>query len=136
VNLQKPIVIFAVGPQRDVRPSVAWGEGLQFTGPTETTVWSTAFELEEIGAHQPPIGRPIPNTQVYVLDEARQPVPTGTVGELLYTGGAGVAKGYPHRSKLTEERLPILWRHLSMSKEVPHDSGAPEAERKVAAGYA
>jgi enterobactin synthetase component F len=76
----------------------------QFYGPTETTVWSTAFELEAIGADPPPIGRPILNTQLYVLDEARQPVPTGTVGE-LYIGGAGVAKGYLHRPALTEQRF-------------------------------
>ena len=76
----------------------------QFYGPTETTVWSTAFELDEIGADPPPIGRPILNTQVYVLDEDRQPVATGAIGE-LYIGGAGVAKGYLHRPKLTEERF-------------------------------
>jgi enterobactin synthetase component F len=76
----------------------------QFYGPTETTVWSTAFELQEIGADPPPIGRPILNTQIYVLDENRQPVPTGAVGQ-LYIGGAGVAKGYLHRPKLTEERF-------------------------------
>jgi enterobactin synthetase component F len=76
----------------------------QFYGPTETTVWSTAFELEEIGADPPPIGRPILNTQVYVLDRDRQPVPTGIVGE-LYIGGAGVAKGYLHRPELNKERF-------------------------------
>jgi enterobactin synthetase component F len=76
----------------------------QFYGPTETTVWSTAFELGEIGADPPPIGRPILNTQLYVLDEDLQPVLTGSIGE-LYIGGAGVAKGYLHRPKLTEERF-------------------------------
>jgi enterobactin synthetase component F len=76
----------------------------QFYGPTETTIWSTAYELGEIGANPPPIGRPILNTQIYVLDEDRQPVLTGAIGE-LYIGGAGVAKGYLHRPKLTEERF-------------------------------
>ena len=76
----------------------------QFYGPTETTVWSTAFELKEIGANPPPIGHPILNTQLYVLDQDRQPVMTGTIGE-LYIGGAGVAKGYLHRPELTEERF-------------------------------
>jgi enterobactin synthetase component F len=76
----------------------------QFYGPTETTIWSTAFELDQIGADPPPIGRPIVNTQVYVLDQDRQPVPTGAIGE-LYIGGAGVAKGYLLRPKLTEERF-------------------------------
>lgn len=76
----------------------------QFYGPTETTVWSTAFELGEIGTDPPPIGRPILNTQLYVLDKDRQPVLTGAIGE-LYIGGAGVAKGYLNRPKLTAERF-------------------------------
>jgi enterobactin synthetase component F len=78
----------------------------QFYGPTETTVWSTVFELGEIGADAPPIGRPILNTQVYVLDEDRRLVPTGTVGE-LYIGGEGVAKAYLHRPNLTAERFLV-----------------------------
>ena len=76
----------------------------QFYGPTETTVWSTAFELEEIATAAPPIGRPILNTRLYVLDEDRQPVVTGAIGE-LYIGGAGVAKGYLKRPELTAERF-------------------------------
>lgn len=76
----------------------------QFYGPTETTIWSTALELDHIGSAPPPIGRPILNTQVYVLDEDRHLLPTGVVGE-LYIGGAGVAKGYLNRPKLTEERF-------------------------------
>ncbi|HXJ38359.1 MAG TPA: amino acid adenylation domain-containing protein [Bryobacteraceae bacterium] len=79
----------------------------QFYGPTETTVWSTAFELGEIGELNdapPPIGRPILNTQVYVLDEARRLVPTGSVGE-LYIGGEGVARAYLRQPTLTAERF-------------------------------
>src|ERR1700704_262277 len=76
----------------------------QFYGPTETTVWSTAFELQEIATAAPPIGRPILNTRLYVLDEDRQPVVTGAIGE-LYIGGAGVAKGYLKRPELTAERF-------------------------------
>ncbi|MCU1261291.1 MAG: amino acid adenylation domain protein [Bryobacterales bacterium] len=78
----------------------------QFYGPTETTIWSTAFELGEIGAVPPPIGRPVLNTQVYVLDEDRRLVPTGTVGE-LYIGGEGVARAYLHQPNLTAERFLI-----------------------------
>jgi enterobactin synthetase component F len=76
----------------------------QFYGPTETTVWSTAFEIEEVGTAAPPIGRPILNTRLYVLDEDREPVVTGAIGE-LYIGGAGVAKGYLKRPELTAERF-------------------------------
>jgi len=76
----------------------------QFYGPTETTVWSTAFEIEEVGTVAPPIGRPILNTQLYVLDEDREPVVTGASGE-LYIGGAGVAKGYLKRPELNAERF-------------------------------
>jgi enterobactin synthetase component F len=76
----------------------------QFYGPTETTIWSTAYELLDVGASPPPIGRPIVNTQVYVLGEDRRPVVTGALGE-LYIGGAGVAKGYLNRPELTAERF-------------------------------
>jgi enterobactin synthetase component F len=76
----------------------------QFYGPTETTIWSTAFELKEVTAAAPPIGRPILNTQVYVLNDEKELVPTGVAGE-LYIGGAGVANGYFKRPDLTVERF-------------------------------
>lgn len=76
----------------------------QFYGPTETTIWSTALELKEVSVEAPPIGRPILNTQLYVLDEQKELVPAGAVGE-LYIGGAGVAKGYFKRPELTRERF-------------------------------
>jgi enterobactin synthetase component F len=76
----------------------------QFYGPTETTIWSTAFELKEVTAEAPPIGRPILNTRLYVLDEEKELVPAGATGE-LYIGGAGVANGYFKRPELTEERF-------------------------------
>ncbi|MGC1547755.1 MAG: amino acid adenylation domain-containing protein [Rhodanobacter sp.] len=76
----------------------------QLYGPTETTIWSTAMRLSASALTPPPIGRPIRNTRVYVLDEQLQPVITGAVGE-LYIGGAGVANGYLHRSRLTAERF-------------------------------
>jgi amino acid adenylation domain-containing protein/thioester reductase-like protein len=72
-------------------------------GPTETTIWSTVCQVE--AADGPvSIGRPIANTQVYVLDAFLAPVPSGVAGE-IYIGGAGVARGYLHRAELTRERF-------------------------------
>ena len=73
-------------------------------GPTETTIWSTIMKLDGDDLNSPPIGRPIQNTTVYVLDQAMQPVPLGAIGE-LYIGGTGLAKGYLHRPELTAERF-------------------------------
>ena len=72
-------------------------------GPTESTIWSTMHRVEGVGATVP-IGRPLANTQLYILDGVLQPVPLGVVGE-LYIGGAGVARGYLNRSELTAERF-------------------------------
>ncbi|NJP07459.1 MAG: amino acid adenylation domain-containing protein, partial [Chloroflexaceae bacterium] len=72
-------------------------------GPTETTVWSTR-QLVEPGNDQVTIGRPIANTQIYILDAALNPVPIGITGG-LYIGGAGVARGYLNRPELTSERF-------------------------------
>jgi aspartate racemase len=72
-------------------------------GPTETTIWSTAGRLDKQGEaiH---IGRPIANTQVYVLNAALQPTPIGVPGE-LYIGGIGLARGYWNRPELTAEQF-------------------------------
>ena len=72
-------------------------------GPTETTVWSTVWRMRSMEGTIS-IGRPIANTQVYVLDADLQPVPIGVPGE-LYIGGDSVARGYLHRPELTEERF-------------------------------
>jgi surfactin family lipopeptide synthetase A len=72
-------------------------------GPTETTIWSTIHRVTSAGGPVP-IGRPIANTQVFVLDKHRQLVPAGIVGE-LYIGGLGLAQGYFARPELTAERF-------------------------------
>ena len=74
-----------------------------FYGPTETTVWSTLHCFTSTN-EAVLIGRPLANTQVYVLDANLEPVPAGVVGE-LYIGGDGVANGYWNREDLTQERF-------------------------------
>jgi natural product biosynthesis luciferase-like monooxygenase protein len=72
-------------------------------GPTETTIWSSTHSVAaDDGAI--PIGRPIANTELLVLDADRRPLPVGVPGE-LYIGGAGVARGYLGRPELTAERF-------------------------------
>ena len=82
---------------------VVKGNILNMYGPTETTIWSTSYQLNGEDRNIP-IGRPIANTQIYVCDENLQPVPVGVPGELMI-GGAGVARGYLNRPELTGERF-------------------------------
>ncbi|MBB6474214.1 non-ribosomal peptide synthetase [Sphaerisporangium rubeum] len=73
-------------------------------GPTETTVIATAAELGDDPGPRPPIGRPIGETTVHVMDRYGEPVPPGVPGE-LWVGGAGVARGYLGRPEQTAERF-------------------------------
>lgn len=78
-------------------------EAWNLYGPTETTIWSTLTNLAP-GNEPISIGRPIANTQIYLLDSHLQPVPVGVPGE-LYIGGEGVARGYLNRPELTSEKF-------------------------------
>jgi natural product biosynthesis luciferase-like monooxygenase protein len=79
------------------------GKVVNMYGPTETTIWSTTHEVEP-GHARVPIGRPIANTQIYVLDKYGHPAPIGVPGELII-GGDGVVRGYLNQPKLTAERF-------------------------------
>ncbi len=88
------------------RSGVVWN----LYGPTETTVWSTAWQVDA-SFGRISIGRPIANTQVYVLDSNLEPVPMGMPGE-LYLGGDGLARGYLRRPELTVEKfIPNPYSH-------------------------
>ncbi|KOX08408.1 AMP-binding protein, partial [Nocardiopsis sp. NRRL B-16309] len=75
-------------------------------GPTETTTFATTYRIEPQAEVPPtvPIGRPLDDTQVFVLDDSLRPVPVGVVGELCI-GGAGLARGYLNRPDLTAQNF-------------------------------
>ncbi|MEJ2539371.1 MAG: LLM class flavin-dependent oxidoreductase [Gemmatimonadota bacterium] len=81
------------------------GEAVSVTnmyGPTETTVWSLTHRVRSGGPV--PIGRPLANTRIHVLDRFGEPVPVGVAGD-LWIAGEGVARGYHRRPELTAERF-------------------------------
>jgi natural product biosynthesis luciferase-like monooxygenase protein len=94
---------FPVALARDLAALADTGTVTNMYGPTETTIWSTTWPLGGDLATVP-IGTPIANTSVYVLDANLQPLPPGVQGE-LWIGGAGVVRGYHERPELTAERF-------------------------------
>ncbi|MEH2375500.1 amino acid adenylation domain-containing protein [Nostoc sp.] len=112
-DLSLRLVIFG-GEALEIRSLQPWFEShgdqmpqlVNMYGITETTVHVTYRPLSkaDLDGTASVIGRPIPDLQVYVLDEYKQPVPIGVSGE-MYIGGAGVARGYLNRVELTEQRF-------------------------------
>ncbi|HKV12999.1 MAG TPA: non-ribosomal peptide synthetase, partial [Thermoanaerobaculia bacterium] len=91
------------GPLADRLTATVAGEVHNLYGPTETTVYSLGQRIEP-GEERPPIGRPLGNTEAYLLDASLEPVPPGARGE-IFLGGDGVALGYWRRPDLTAERF-------------------------------
>ncbi|MDQ2877457.1 MAG: amino acid adenylation domain-containing protein [Pseudomonadota bacterium] len=81
------------------------GEVWNMYGPTETTIWSTVEKVTP-GDGPVPIGRPIANTAIHILDASGNTVPIGVIGE-LFIGGEGLADGYRNRADLTAERFVV-----------------------------
>lgn len=86
--------------------SVLAGKLINMYGPTETTVWSTTHVVSDVNDDKIPIGKPVANTRLYVVDPYGSLVPPGVAGELLI-GGEGVARGYLNRPELTAERFVV-----------------------------
>ncbi len=80
------------------------GSAWNMYGPTETTIWSTCWRIPVDSTHPIVIGKPIANTQIFVLDNHMQPVPIGVIGN-LYIGGQGLAIGYLNRPELTAQQF-------------------------------
>lgn len=116
VSLPASLRLVVIGGEQALPERVAaWheivGESVRLLnayGPTETTITATVYEATQDGARKPglrvPIGRPIANTQIYLLNTNLHPVPIGICGE-LFIGGAGLARGYLNRPELTAEKF-------------------------------
>jgi acyl carrier protein len=80
------------------------GKVMNMYGPTETTIWSAVHTVESGDKGVIPLGQPLANQQIHILDSRRQPLPPGVPGELAI-GGAGVVRGYFERPDLTADRF-------------------------------
>ncbi|MFN3414706.1 MAG: MupA/Atu3671 family FMN-dependent luciferase-like monooxygenase [Caldimonas sp.] len=87
---------------RDLKALIP-GVLMNMYGPTETTIWSAVHPVQDVDGIVP-LGRPLANQEIYILDRRQQPVPVGVPGELVI-GGKGVVRGYLHRPELTAERF-------------------------------
>lgn len=84
--------------------SLVQGQVMNMYGPTETTIWSAVHTLDKRVDGPIPLGRPLANQAIYILDRRQQPLPVGVPGELVI-GGQGVVRGYLHRPELTAEKF-------------------------------
>ncbi|HZN06001.1 MAG TPA: amino acid adenylation domain-containing protein, partial [Pyrinomonadaceae bacterium] len=99
--------VVSAGERCPAEIPVRWSRGKRFIngyGPTEATIGAAVYEYDDRHDGDPPVGRPFPNTQIYLLDQYLNPVPVGAAGE-LHIGGAGVARGYLGRPELTAEKF-------------------------------
>jgi natural product biosynthesis luciferase-like monooxygenase protein len=87
---------------RELKDTIA-GHLMNMYGPTETTIWSAVHRVDTVEGIVP-LGKPLVNQEVYILDTRQQPTPVGVPGELVI-GGKGVVRGYLHRPELTAERF-------------------------------
>ncbi len=99
--------IITAGEKCTIDLARRWSEGRSFFnayGPTETTVCASMYAVTHDVSIAPPIGKPIDNFRLYILDKSLQPLPTGAAGE-LHIGGVGLARGYLNRPGLTAEKF-------------------------------
>ncbi|TRU26493.1 MAG: amino acid adenylation domain-containing protein [Microcystis aeruginosa Ma_SC_T_19800800_S464] len=103
-------------------------------GPTEATIAATLSEFTSPTITNIPIGRPISNTQVYILDACLQPVPVGVAGE-LHIGGMGLARGYLNRPELTQEKfIPNPFEKDEVIPPTPINKGGNEPSKLYKTG--
>jgi amino acid adenylation domain-containing protein len=107
VDLASVHTMIVAGEALPVAVAKRWATGRRLInayGPTEATVWATMYDCRTDDSGSPPIGHPIANVQIYILDAHGRPAPIGVAGE-IYIAGAGVARGYLQKAELTAEKF-------------------------------